>query len=123
MERYELHHVCYSRHLWVAQESTKRLRSVSGLLVHLDHARHLELHRGAEIVPVPGFRMGERIEREFSPVRKDPVRTVENLIQAIEVANDRPTVPELDRYLGSLLIDNLFYQLDFIQGFQNGRAL
>jgi hypothetical protein len=114
------HHILFTRYLWTSSEELKRLRATRELIVPLYIHEHKLLHREIEQVPVPDHHMIKRINAEFYPAKNDPIQTIRNLEESIEVSLDNPYVSELAFRMGHLIIDSLEAQVPFIERGYNG---
>ena len=112
---FERHHLLFNRYAWSSTAEHNRLRSTKELIVPIKTMVHRGLHRAIEQVPLPDHHMIKRINAEFYPVRNDPIGTLHNLQEAVDLAITNPYTSDLSRRLGLLIVDSLQYQVRFIE--------
>ena len=111
----ERHHVLFARYLWTSSEELKKLRSTKELIVPLKIPKHKALHRAIEQVPVPDHHMVKRINAEFYPARNDPLQTITNLQESVQLAIDSPYTSGLATAVGHIIIRTLQAEVPFIE--------
>jgi hypothetical protein len=110
------HHVMFPKCLHNAQAPTKEIRNNRWLIVPLDHEIHNELHRNIGIVPVMGWLMETRIQKEFYPQAGNYLKSVANLAHAVNEVSNNFRTPYLEKQIGNLIVCSLEMQLEYIDG-------
>ena len=121
MEHYRHHHILFSRRLWRSQDPSLKLREQQWLKPLLDDEVHLALHKAVYGIPVPDWDMSQSILSHFEPSVGDYVRSLDNLLTAVEnTKHDRHT-NVIQRELGQVVLHSIELQRPFIiEGLING---
>lgn len=107
------HHILWPRRTWNSWTETKELRHRKGLIVPIDIDLHQALHREVSIVPLPSFQVVSKINQEFYPAKKDPLQTIQNLMEAVNDAT--AGVDPVNRQLGRIMMLALEMQIPFLE--------
>ena len=120
------HHILFNRFLWESSADLKRLRTTKELIVPLRITPHKSLHRAIEQVVVPDYHMVKRINKEFYPVKNDPLGTLDNLVQAVDMSLESTYASYTAISVGKLMMNGLMLQRPFIEdavcGYGDGKA-
>lgn len=108
------HHILYSRRLWNAQAPTKYLRNHISLRPMIPTDDHRDLHKVTSIVPPPDHFMADRIQRFYNP-SDTPLKSVANLLFAIEEATASPKASEFEVALGQIILATIEMQVPFLE--------
>jgi hypothetical protein len=108
------HHILFEAANWRAHKVNNELRTKSGLIVPLDWDTHSALHAQDPIVPAPGYRFGAAILRAYRDNPDNHVRSIDNLMFAVQEAATHPRIKDTERKLGELIIFALETQREFI---------
>lgn len=114
--RYDGHHILFEARNWAAHQPNRTLRQKPGLIVDLDRDAHEELHREVATVVAPSHRMGMAVLSLYRDNPDDNIRSMENLMFAIDRATKHPRVRPIERQIGGLIIASVEAQLPFIRG-------
>jgi len=110
------HHVLYEARNWVAHNPNKELRQKPGLIVPIDHKPHDELHREVSTIVAPSHRFGSAILSLYRDDPDDHLRSINNLMFAIQEAGLHPRIRPIEYQIGQLMIASIEAQLPFIRG-------
>lgn len=113
MERRDVHHLLFPRQEWSLRPDAKRLRETQGLTVRIDRSLHDEIHRECPPIPLLGFYALQRTIREFYPAR-DPVASIDNLAEAIDIATRHPRAHRIEQDLAQLTIQAIMLERPFV---------
>ena len=95
----------------------KKLRETPSLIPRLERELHNELHRNCPVVPALGYYALQRVMREFYPAR-DTLTSVENYIEAVDIASMYPKTHPIERDLALLHIEAIELQIPYVREFQ-----
>lgn len=84
---YDRHHVLFRRKSWNAEEETNQLRGDSSLIIKMHNEIHKELHADIDLldgVPCISREMARRVLSNYTPIKGDPIKCIDNLLQSID---------------------------------------
>jgi hypothetical protein len=108
------HHVLYEKNNWQGPQN-RILRSKPGLIIPLYLDCHSALHKEVENIVTPSYRMGSFILANYRDNPDDHLRSVDNLMGAIDLSLHHPRVRPIERQIGELMIASIEAQLPFIR--------
>lgn len=111
------HHVQFPRLVHEANKDTKEVRRNHWLIPPLIVLGHIALHDEISVVPVLDRFTAQRVNRDFVPHRGDYIRSVENLMFAIDDALKHPKTRAIEIENAQVAIHALELQLPFIKEF------
>lgn len=108
------HHILHPKGAWLGHVATSSLRQTAGLIVPTTRDIEDLNHKTNPVVPVPSPAVAFYSQQAFEPVRGDYMRTVDNLMFAIETATRKP-VAQIEKDLALLTIQGIDLQRPFIE--------
>lgn len=118
------HHTLFPRVIHNATEVGATLRSRSLLIPRMDVDAHTELHNEIQMVPTLAHVMGARVLRLMEDSQATTsVEAMEDYMIAVEDAIGHPRANDLDKKLGSLVVECMNRQIPFIEKGQKTRFI
>lgn len=111
--RFDKDHVLWTEQHWSSNKAANQLRTQSSLIIQLDRDTHEAKHRTVPPVPLLGHYALNKTLRLYEP-GSTPIRSIDNLLSAIEVAANAPRAHEIEKYLAELAIWAIELQKPFI---------
>lgn len=111
------HHVMFPRRVHEANEDNRDIRRERWLIPPMIILGHVALHDEVTLVPPLDMYTAQRVNRDFEPVPGDYVRSVENLMFAIEDALKHPKTRAIQIESAQVSIHALELQIPFIREF------
>ncbi len=111
------HHICFPRLVYEANADTKEIRRNRWLMPTLVRVGHTALHDEVIFVPPLDMYTAQRVRRDFDPVRGNYIRSIENLMFAIEDALQHPRTRAIQIESAQVTIHALELQIPFIKEF------
>lgn len=108
------HHLLFSDRRWSSDDQALALRSDHTLIPRLDRGVHEALHRECAEVPLLGHLALMYVNDSFVG-DNNPLKSLDNLSQAIEASAQRPNMHLIDRELAYLAAYSLQMQKPFIR--------
>lgn len=112
---HDRHHIIYDKSSWTSRPEAKALREDPSLIIRLDRLEHNEIHRFGTALPLLGYYALTRVQRDYEP-GPTPLRSVENLMGAIEHSSEHPKTHPIQKQLAELAVWALDLQRPFIAG-------
>lgn len=109
------HHVLFEKRNWSAHRPNRELRAKPGLIIPIEGAAHNALHREIATVPSPSFLLGSTVLSLYKDNPDDHLRSLDNLLFALEGAIELPRVKDIEYKLGELIIESVEAQKVFIK--------
>lgn len=118
------HHTLFPRVIHNATEVGATLRSRSLLIPRMDVDAHTELHQEIQLVPPLSHHMGSRVLRlmELSQATTN-LQAIDDYMISVEDAMEHPKANDLDKKLGSLVVECMYSQIPFIEKGQKTRFI
>lgn len=114
-EGYDAHHILHHRQEWRLRPDGLRLRENPVLIPVIPREVHNAIHANVPSVPLLGFHALRRVAREFEPVPGDTLTSMENLMDAMEVARRDPRAHPIEKDLAELAIEAVDLQRPYIR--------
>jgi hypothetical protein len=112
------HHVLFEKSPWLSgkkDDPRKRLRQMPGLVVPIVQPFHDELHKEVKAVTYPNYGLGQAILSIYRDNPDDHMRSIDNLVEAIQQAIEQPRVRTLEYQTGDLMISQIYAQIPHIR--------
>jgi len=109
------HHVLFEARNWTAHKPNKTLREKPGLIIPLDWDSHEALHREIGTVATPSHRFGQAVLSLYRDNPDNHLRSVDNLLHAVDEASKHPRIRPIEYQLGQLIIASVEAQMPFIR--------
>ena len=109
------HHILHYAAEWKLRKQAEGIRENRWLIPPMYSDVHTELHRDCPPVPLLGYHALQRMEKIFEPMPGDYDRTLDQLLFAIEEANEHPRSHQIEKDLGVLAIQAVELQRPYIQ--------
>ncbi len=107
------HHILFTASAWNSSEFTAGLRNQPSLIPRIDRDSHDALHRHVTTVPLIDHHLASRALRNFTG-GSTPLRSMDNLLFALETGMAHPQTRSLDKQLGALTIHAIELQKPYI---------
>lgn len=115
------HHIQYYAAGHEANVATRAIREKPGLIVPGPRPIHNQIHGELEYVPPLSMHMAQHALKYYEDEPHDNVRSLENLMRAIERAQRHPKADEIELAVASLAIRSLEIQRPYIIQMQDAR--
>lgn len=109
------HHIIHGRREWEARPEAKSIRETPSLIVRMDREDHTELHRNCPAIPLLGYHALMRT-RQLYEENENPLKSMENLMTAIEKASTHPKTHPVEKGLAELAVWAIDLQRPYIKG-------
>lgn len=114
MERKDIHHLMFNRTAHESSRIAKNLRQHPSLQFMGERSVHEELHENCPAVPLLGNHALLIVQREFIP-DKNKLKSVDNLLKAIEISAHHPRTHVLEKSLAQLAIWSIEEQIPYLK--------
>lgn len=108
------HHILHSKRSWSMYAESLQMRENHTLIPKIDRDTHEALHRACPPVPLLGYHALQRTIRLWTP-DEDTLKSVDNLMFAIEEASWHPKSHPIESALAELAIQAIDLQKPFIR--------
>lgn len=108
------HHIIHHKAEWSLRPEAKAIRETPSLIVPMERSLHNEIHSNVPAVPLLGYHALMRTSSNFEPIRGDSLKTIENLMAAIETSASHPKAHVIEKHLADLAIWAIDLQRPFI---------
>lgn len=110
----DAHHLIHSKRDWSTRPETLIIREHPSLIPRIDRDTHEALHRACPPVPLLGYHALLRTIRLWTP-HEDTIRSMDNLMFAIEEASWHPKSHPIESALAELAIQAIDLQKPFVR--------
>lgn len=111
------HHLLFERHMYSQNRNLILLREECGLIARMDRECHNDIHDAITCVPPPNRYMAQIVLSMMMNIedKSDPLVMADNYMFAIQESCKNSHTNDLDRALGQLIINSVYYQKPFIR--------
>ena len=109
------HHIIHNRLEWSLREDALWIREQPSLILPVERSFHNDIHRYTEPIPLLGYHALASVRKNYTP-GEDVIESIDNLCDAVDIANSGKRVKPIEKELGNLVIKSLLRQSRFIEG-------
>lgn len=103
MDKLDRDHVFWTEPHWTSSKTANRLRSTPSLIINTPRPIHELRHAETPPVPLLGHHAIVSVLKRYYP-GSTPIKSVDNLLNAIEASAEHPRVHEIERNLADLAV-------------------
>jgi hypothetical protein len=118
---FDRHHILHHRVEWTLRSNAERLRESPPLVPSIPREVHNEIHANCPPVPLLGHHALLRTVASYQPLWGDTMGSMDNLMFAMEQAQQHPRAHPIERDLADLAIQAVDLQRPYIrEGLSHG---
>lgn len=102
-ERFDRDHIFWTESHWTSTKEANTLRTMGSLIIRLDRTTHEAKHRDTPPIPLLGYHTLKRVLATYEP-GGSPLKSVDNVMSAIERAASVPQAHDIERAQASLAV-------------------
>lgn len=102
-EQVDRDHVFWTETQWAGDKTANKLRTMGSLIIRLARFTHEAKHRETPPIPLLGYDTLIRTLQRYEP-GGTPLKSIDNVMSAIEVAADTPKAHPIEKHLAELAI-------------------
>lgn len=110
------HHILHDRVEWTARPEARALRESPSLVPRIDRDLHDYLHQQTPTVPLLGYHALIHIRRDFEPVPGNTIKSLDNLMGAIDKAGRHERAHPIESDIALLAVECLRLQRNILRG-------